>query len=100
MACLYVSTKMHDTLKKPRDILMVSYTIRFPELAARSKVQGGDIEIDPAVCGLFSWTKELADASLRHWNKTASIYLVSSVLSLRPYASISQSACLSPMSSR
>lgn len=50
MACLYVSTKMHDTLKKPRDILMVSYIVRFPELAARSKVIGGEVEIDPAVC--------------------------------------------------
>ena len=49
MACLYVSTKMHDTLKKPRDILMVSYTVRFPELAARSKAIGGEVEIDPAV---------------------------------------------------
>ena len=50
MACLYVSTKMHDTLKKPRDILMASYTVRFPELAARSKAIGGEVEIDPAVC--------------------------------------------------
>lgn len=40
---------MHDTLKKPRDILMVSYTVRFPELAARSKVAGGEVEMDPAV---------------------------------------------------
>ncbi|KAL5519762.1 hypothetical protein ACEPAG_1422 [Sanghuangporus baumii] len=47
MACLYVSTKMHDTLKKPRDILMVAYTVRFPELAARSKAMGGEVEIDP-----------------------------------------------------
>jgi CTD kinase subunit beta len=49
MACLYVSTKMHDTLKKPRDILLVSYTVRFPELAARQKAMAGDIEVDPAV---------------------------------------------------
>ncbi|KAH8109802.1 cyclin-like protein [Phellopilus nigrolimitatus] len=47
MACLYVSTKMHDTLKKPRDILMVSYTVRYPELAARSKAIGGEVEMDP-----------------------------------------------------
>lgn len=50
LACLYVSTKMHDTLKKPRDILMVSYAVRYPELAARSKAIGGEVEMDPAVC--------------------------------------------------
>ena len=49
VACLYVSTKINDTLKKPRDILMVSYAVRFPELAARSKALGGEIEMDPAV---------------------------------------------------
>ncbi len=49
LACLYVSTKMHDTLKKPRDILMVAYAVRFPELAARSKAIGGEVEMDPAV---------------------------------------------------
>ena len=54
MACLFVSSKMHDTLKKPRDILMVSYAVRFPELAARSKAVGGEVEMDPAVCPLFS----------------------------------------------
>jgi hypothetical protein len=48
MAALYVSSKMHDTLKKPRDLLMVSYAVRYPELAAKSK-HGGEIEIDPAV---------------------------------------------------
>lgn len=40
---------MHDTLKKPRDILMVSYAVRYPDLAARSKVIGGEVEIDPNV---------------------------------------------------
>lgn len=50
LACLYVSTKMHDTLKKPRDILMVSYAVRYPELAARSKAIGGEVGMDPAVC--------------------------------------------------
>ena len=55
MACLYVSTKMHDTLKKPREILDVSYIFRFPELAARSKVPGGHIDIDPAVRTLPSF---------------------------------------------
>ncbi|QRV92530.1 Cyclin, N-terminal domain [Ceratobasidium sp. AG-Ba] len=47
MACLYVSTKLHDTLKKPRDILMGSYFIRYPELASKSKT-GTDVEIDPS----------------------------------------------------
>ncbi|KAG8764030.1 hypothetical protein FRC12_008329 [Ceratobasidium sp. 428] len=47
MACLYVSTKLHDTLKKPRDILMASYCIRFPELAAKSKT-GTDVDVDPS----------------------------------------------------
>ncbi|CAE6488248.1 unnamed protein product [Rhizoctonia solani] len=48
MACLYVSTKLHDTLKKPRDILMAAYCIRMPELAAKSKT-GTDVDIDQAV---------------------------------------------------
>lgn len=51
LASLYVSTKMHDTLKKPRDILMVSYAVRFPDLAARSKAIGGEVEMDPVVSG-------------------------------------------------
>ncbi|KAH7922586.1 cyclin-like protein [Leucogyrophana mollusca] len=48
LAALYVSTKMHDTLKKPREILMVSYAVRFPELAAKSKSVGGEVDMDPA----------------------------------------------------
>ncbi|KAF8449066.1 cyclin-like protein [Boletus edulis BED1] len=47
LAALYVSTKMHDTLKKPREILMVSYAVRFPELAAKSKTLGGEVDMDP-----------------------------------------------------
>jgi CTD kinase subunit beta len=49
MATLYVSSKMHDTLKKPRDLLMVSYGVRYPELAAKVKHGGGEVEMDPAV---------------------------------------------------
>lgn len=49
LAALYVSTKMHDTLKKPRELLMVSYAVRFPELMAKSKSLGGEIDMDPAV---------------------------------------------------
>ena len=40
---------MHDTLKKPRDILMASYSVRFPEQAAKSKSIVGEIDMDPAV---------------------------------------------------
>ena len=40
---------MHDTLKKPQDLLMVSYAIRFPELAAKSKAIGGNVTMDPEV---------------------------------------------------
>ncbi|KAL4072990.1 cyclin-like protein [Scleroderma yunnanense] len=47
LAALYVSTKMHDTLKKPREILMVAYAVRFPELAAKSKTIGGEVDMDP-----------------------------------------------------
>ncbi|KAI5999502.1 cyclin-like protein [Pisolithus albus] len=47
LAALYVSTKMHDTLKKPREILMVAYAVRFPELAAKSKTVGGEVDMDP-----------------------------------------------------
>ncbi|KAH7890729.1 cyclin-like protein [Phlebopus sp. FC_14] len=47
LAALYVSTKMHDTLKKPREILMVSYAVRFPDLAAKSKTVGGEVDMDP-----------------------------------------------------
>ncbi|KIP08932.1 hypothetical protein PHLGIDRAFT_87416 [Phlebiopsis gigantea 11061_1 CR5-6] len=48
LAALYVSTKMHDTLKKPRELLMVSYAVRFPELAAKSKSMAGEVDMDPA----------------------------------------------------
>lgn len=48
-AALYVAAKIQDTLKKPRDILMASYAIRFPELAAKVKSVGGEVEMDPAV---------------------------------------------------
>ncbi|KAJ3514142.1 hypothetical protein NLJ89_g2551 [Agrocybe chaxingu] len=46
LAAVYVSTKMHDTLKKPRELLSVSYAIRYPDLAAKSKHPGGDIDLD------------------------------------------------------
>ena len=37
LSCLYVACKMHDTLKKPRDIILASYSIRFPEKANKGK---------------------------------------------------------------
>lgn len=40
---------MHDTLKKPRELLMVGYVVRFPEQAAKSKSIAGEIDMDPAV---------------------------------------------------
>ncbi|KAJ7368644.1 cyclin-like protein [Mycena albidolilacea] len=46
LASMYVSTKMHDTLKKPRELLAVSYAIRFPDLVAKSKHPGGQIDVD------------------------------------------------------
>ena len=49
LAALYVSSKMHDTLKKPREILMASYSVRFPEQAAKSKSIVGEIDMDPMV---------------------------------------------------
>jgi len=58
LAVLFVSTKMQDTLKKPRDLMSVSYSIRFPELAAKSKHPTGDIDLDtmdPQVCSKASF---------------------------------------------
>ena len=55
MAALYVSTKMHDTLKKPRELLAVSYALRFPDLVAKSKNPAGEVDLDtmdPAVSPL------------------------------------------------
>ncbi|EJU03138.1 cyclin-like protein [Dacryopinax primogenitus] len=46
-ACLYVSTKVHDTLKKPRDIIVASYHVRFPEEAEKARAKGGEMEINP-----------------------------------------------------
>ncbi|KAG6907885.1 hypothetical protein DXG01_007049 [Tephrocybe rancida] len=37
---------MHDTLKKPRELLAVSYAVRFPDLAAKSKHPGGEVDLD------------------------------------------------------
>jgi hypothetical protein len=44
LACLYVSSKLHDTLKKPREIILASYPLRYPHLLQHRK--GG--ALDPA----------------------------------------------------
>jgi len=47
---------MHDTLKKPRELLAVAYAIRFPDLAAKSKHLAGEVDLDtmdPAVGPVF-----------------------------------------------
>ncbi len=46
---------MHDTLKKPRELLAVSYALRFPDLVAKSKNPAGEVDLDtmdPAVSPL------------------------------------------------
>lgn len=52
LAALYVSTKMHDTLKKPKDILTASYAVRFPEKALKSKTLVREVDVDPQVRSL------------------------------------------------
>ncbi|KII90962.1 hypothetical protein PLICRDRAFT_551362 [Plicaturopsis crispa FD-325 SS-3] len=45
LASLYVSTKMHDTLKKPRELLSVAYAVR-PELASKVRSHNGEINLE------------------------------------------------------
>jgi hypothetical protein len=45
-ATIYVSAKMHDTIKKPQDILDVGYTVRYPHLVNVT----GVADIDAEVC--------------------------------------------------
>ena len=40
---------MHDTLKKPKDILTASYAVRFPEKALKSKTLVREVDVDPQV---------------------------------------------------
>lgn len=73
---MYVSTKMHDTLKKPRELLMVSYAVRFPELAAKSKSLVGELDIDPQVCIVDKYImKKLTKYVYRRWKVISSDYL-------------------------
>lgn len=53
---------MHDTLKKPRELLASSYAIRFPDLLSKSKSPFGEVDIDtvdPQVCSSFIYTEFL-----------------------------------------
>lgn len=68
---------MHDTLKKPREILMVSYAVRFPELAAKSKSVAGEVDMDPAVSEARTGPTAPAEGVLRPWNMTANDFLQS-----------------------
>ncbi|KLT45359.1 cyclin-like protein [Cutaneotrichosporon oleaginosum] len=46
LTTLYVACKLHDTLKKPRDIILASYALRFPHLVRKTAV---DVSaVDPA----------------------------------------------------
>ena len=47
------STKMHDTLKKPKDILTASYAIRYPDKALKSKMLVSDEAKREAVVGSY-----------------------------------------------
>ncbi|KAK4687398.1 CTD kinase subunit beta, partial [Tremellales sp. Uapishka_1] len=38
LSTLYVSSKLHDTLKKPRDIIAASYIVRFPNLVKKGTI--------------------------------------------------------------
>jgi hypothetical protein len=45
-ATLYVSAKLHDTIKKPQEILGIGYGVRFPNLV---NAVTGLAEMDPEV---------------------------------------------------
>ena len=45
---------MHDTLKKPKDILTASYAVRFPEKALKSRTLVREVDVDPQVSFLQS----------------------------------------------
>ena len=70
LAALCVSAKIHDTLKKPREILTTAYIIRLPKLASNLQTSG-DLGIDPDVRRWYSfkaypvdiWTRNLKEAS-------------------------------------
>lgn len=49
LTTLYVASKLHDTLKKPRDIILVSYALRFPQLVKRGGAHVDITAVDPAM---------------------------------------------------
>ena len=44
MSTLYVSSKLHDTLKKPRDIILASYGVRYPQLVKKGVVDPAAVD--------------------------------------------------------
>ena len=54
---------MHDTLKKPKDILTASYAVRFPEKALKSKTLVREVDVDPQVSQLV----DLIRSYLTRW---------------------------------
>lgn len=69
---------MHDTLKKPRELLAVSYAIRYPDLAAKSKHPGGEVDLDsmdPQVrIVLSSWPTQRISYIHSWWSMTGIDY--------------------------
>lgn len=54
---------------------MVSYAVRFPELAAKSKTLGGEVDMDPMV-SLASFREGIAFRTFRQSNTIASGFLL------------------------
>lgn len=44
VSTLYVSAKLHDTLKKPRDIILASYALRYPHLVKKGTVDPASVD--------------------------------------------------------
>lgn len=44
LSTLYVSAKLHDTLKKPRDIILGSYALRYPHLVKKGTVDAASVD--------------------------------------------------------
>jgi hypothetical protein len=59
---------MHDTLKKPKDILTASYAVRFPEKALKSKTLVRDVDMDPQVRSPQDPRLGLTELRDRLWN--------------------------------
>ncbi|WVF66984.1 hypothetical protein IAT40_001727 [Kwoniella sp. CBS 6097] len=44
LSTLYVSSKLHDTIKKPRDIILASFPIRYPNLVRKGTIDPATAE--------------------------------------------------------